>query len=104
MAGLSIDRQENVLRLAGSLRIDDIVPALPELKARCGGTLPGIVDLQGVADCDSAGVALLLELRRMGVAEVRHVPAGMAAIVRACQLEALLPFAGGVETNPNENP
>lgn len=49
-----------------------------------------VLDLADVTDCDSSAVALLLQMRRRGVAEFRHFPASMQAILTACQLESLL--------------
>jgi len=79
------------LRIEGQLRIDGIVAALRDLQARfAAGNPPSFVDLGGVSDNDSSAVALMLELRRMGLREIRNMPRGMQDIVRACQLEGLL--------------
>ncbi|TQV64900.1 MAG: STAS domain-containing protein [Halothiobacillaceae bacterium] len=109
MSALNISRHDKVLRLAGSLRIDDIVPALAGLKKQCAQALPEVIDLAGVTACDSAGVALMLELRRMGVKQITHLPADMVAIVEACQIHPLLPANRSVSdradasTYKNEN-
>ncbi|MEW6445378.1 MAG: STAS domain-containing protein [Pseudomonadota bacterium] len=78
------------LRFEGELRFDGIVTALRAARALAGDSVPAFADLGGVTDCDSSAVALMLELRRQGVREIRNMPAEMRAIVNACQLEGLL--------------
>lgn len=91
MSGLGVSRQNDTLLLSGTLRMGDIVPALAGLKAQCAKDVPQTIDLAGVTACDSAGVALMLELKRMGVATITNVPSDMDAIVHACQMEGLMP-------------
>lgn len=98
MNGLRITRAGNGLTLAGDLRLAGIVPALEALRRELARGPVQWLDLAGVEDCDSSAVALMLEMRRLGVAAIRHMPANMQAIVRACQLEALLPIESASET------
>jgi ABC-type transporter Mla MlaB component len=81
------------LRVEGELRIGVIVQALEALRRELAHGPVAELDLAGVTACDSSAVALMLEMRRLGVAAIRHAPSDMDAIVRACQLEELLSAA-----------
>lgn len=108
MTALTITREGETLRLTGTLRLEDAAEALDGLRRELARGPVATLDLAEVTRCDSSAVALLLEMQRQGVKQIFHVPADMAAIVRACQLEALLatdssssPAAG--RSNHNEH-
>ncbi|MEF3193115.1 MAG: STAS domain-containing protein [Halothiobacillaceae bacterium] len=102
-----VTRTGETLRLEGELRIGAIMQALELLRRELAHGSVAVLDLAGVTACDSSAVALMLEMRRLGVAQIKHIPSDMEAIVRACQLEALLaadpsPAEAGAAKN-NEN-
>ncbi|MGK0674030.1 MAG: STAS domain-containing protein [Halothiobacillaceae bacterium] len=107
MTELTITREGETLKLAGPLRLGGAARALELLRRELARGPVGTLDLAGVSSCDSSAVALMLEMRRQGVRKIRHVPADMDAIVRACQLEALLSAdpssAEAGVSNHNEN-
>lgn len=106
MTALTISREGETLRLAGSLRLEGAAEALNRLRRELARASVATLDLAGVTRCDSSAVALLLEMQRQGVKQIRHVPADMAAIVRACQLETLLatdPAPSPAAERPNHN-
>lgn len=107
MTELTITREGKTLRLAGPLRLGGVAQALELLRRELARGPVDTLDLAGVSSCDSSAVALMLEMRRQGVGGIRHVPADMDAIVRACQLEELLSAdpspaeAGALKNNEN---
>jgi ABC-type transporter Mla MlaB component len=103
---LTITREGETLKLSGPLRLDGVVQALEGLRRELAQGPVVTLDLAGVSTCDSSAVALMLEMRRQGVREIRHVPVDMQAIVRACQLETLLatdPSPSPAAGRPNHN-
>ncbi|MGC8730938.1 MAG: STAS domain-containing protein [Halothiobacillaceae bacterium] len=90
MNAFRVTRMGETLKVEGELRIGGIVQALELLRRELAHGPAAMLDLAGVTACDSSAVALMLEMRRQGVSRIRHVPADMEAIVRACQLETLL--------------
>ncbi|MEW6692970.1 MAG: STAS domain-containing protein [Pseudomonadota bacterium] len=107
MNAFRVTRMGETLRVEGELRIGGIVQALELLRRELAHGPAAMLDLAGVTACDSSAVALMLEMRRLGVAGIRHAPSDMDAIVRACQLEELLPAdpssasAGASKNNEN---
>lgn len=90
MSTFRVSREGEALRLEGELRLPGIVQSLEQLRGELGKGVVTTLDLAGVTACDSSAVALMLEMRRLGVSRILHVPEDMEAIVRACQLEELL--------------
>lgn len=90
MSVIRLSREGETLRLEGELRLQGITKTLDLLRSELARGAVTTIDLAGVTACDSSAVALMLEMRRLGVGRIRHAPEDMDAIVRACQLEELL--------------
>jgi len=108
LSKLRVIRQGQELKLEGELRMASMPQALALLRRELGLGSVIAIDLAGVTACDSSAVALMLEMKRQGVAAIRHLPSDMEAIVRACQLEELLqadlpPSATVADGVPNHN-
>ena len=96
MAGSSIDAADDgVLRVSGAL----VFANAAELLRRAGPLLtrsgPLTIDLAAVGDCDSAGLALLLEWidlgRQRGVAiRYRNIPDALLGIARLSNVVELI--------------
>ncbi|MDM7322805.1 MAG: STAS domain-containing protein [Gammaproteobacteria bacterium] len=106
MTEFTITREGETLRLAGPLYLGGVMQALEKLRRELAHGSVTTLDLAGVSACDSSAVALILEMRRQGVSVIRHIPADMEAIVRACQLETLFaidPSPSPAAGRPNHN-
>ncbi|PWK83534.1 STAS domain-containing protein [Fulvimonas soli] len=82
------------LGLEGELSFATAAAALREIGAAVRAERPRRLDLAGLARSDSAGLACLLAVqadaaRRGGRLEVVNMPAGMRALARLCEVEAL---------------
>lgn len=87
-----VEAGDGVLRIAGTLSRDSV----PALWKRALPLLAGItaIDLHGVTDLDSEGVALLAELAaRAGHPAIRGEPAGLSELRTAYRLTQQLDFS-----------
>ncbi|HET6431203.1 STAS domain-containing protein [Dyella sp.] len=83
------------LAVRGKLTFDNAHAALLALRERLRGAPVSELDLGGVERSDSAGLscvlAVLADSRLQGrPLRVRHMPAGMQALARVCEVESLL--------------
>ena len=86
-----VDTQSSTLVLEGDLTLATMSQGLLHINALIQNEVPKNIDLSRLNVCDSSTVALVLDLQRRGVLHVLHAPVAFAAIVRACQLDALFP-------------
>ena len=87
-----VEAGDGVLRIAGTLSRDSV----PALWKRALPLLAGItaIDLHGVTDLDSEGVALLAELAaRAGHPAIQGEPAGLSELRTAYRLTQQLDFS-----------
>lgn len=83
------------LGVRGVLSFDSAAEALAAISAALASEPFAQLDLAGVERADSAGLACVLavqaEARRLGrPLQVVHMPAGMRALARVCEVEALV--------------
>jgi phospholipid transport system transporter-binding protein len=88
--------EEGHYALTGDLGFDCAVSILAQGEAAFAGKAEVVVDLSGVTDADSAGLAVLIEwTRRCSIAErrisFRRIPSRLGAIARIGGLSQLLP-------------
>lgn len=86
------------LVLTGPLRLETAARALAEGSAALAGRASAELDLSGITDADSAGLAVLIEWMRLARAEGRTVsfhgaPERLRSLARIGGVEPLLPFA-----------
>lgn len=91
---LNIDAP-GTLGVSGALSFDTAAAALRALRAALAGTALQRLDLAGVRKIDSAGlsciITVLAEAARAGAPlQALHMPAGMLALARVCEVDALL--------------
>ena len=96
-AAAKLDEQ-GVIQLTGDLVFATVTPLLAELDRQLGQGDDRVIDLSGVADVDSAGLALLLELlerarNRDIILSFRALSQDMLNIARLSNVEKLLPVA-----------
>lgn len=89
---------DGTLALRGLLTFDTAHAALLALRERLRGGSVSQLDLAGVERSDSAGLscvlAVLADSRGNGhPLGVRHLPEGMRALARVCEVESLLTTA-----------
>jgi phospholipid transport system transporter-binding protein len=92
MPSEGVRREGDALSFSGALTRD----AMPALWPQALACLDGArhLDVSAVSEVDSAGLALLAELSdRLGTAEVRGEPAGLADLRGAYRLSASLGYA-----------
>ena len=83
------------LALGGVLDFDTASAAWQAMRAALDAGAPARLDLGGVQQSDSAGlscvIAMLAESARRGrVLQAVHIPAGMLALARVCEVDRLL--------------
>jgi phospholipid transport system transporter-binding protein len=83
------------LGVGGVLSFETAAQALQAIVAALGQAPVSRIDLAGVQRADSAGlacmIAVLAEARRMGrPLAVDNLPAGMRALARVCEVDALV--------------
>ena len=86
-----VENQDHTLVIEGEVTLATVNPVLAKIASLTQHEFPESVDLSRLGLCDSSAVALILELQRRGVTRVQHAPLAFAAIVHACQLDALFP-------------
>ena len=86
-----VDDSSSTLMLEGDFTLATMSQGLSQINALIQNEVPKHIDLSRLNLCDSSTVALVMDLRRRGVLHVLHAPLAFAAIVRACQLDALFP-------------
>jgi len=94
MADLSLN-QANVKQIDGALAFDTVPSLLPESLAWLAAHEQSIFDFQGTTRCDSAGLAMLIALKRAAIAEqrqctFRHLPTQLVAIADVVGVADLL--------------
>ena len=92
-------------KLSGRLDADSVVSVLKQSHQRFAESKAVEIDLAGVTESDSSGLALLLEwLRLARIAErsihFQHLPAQLGALARISEVEDLLAANGGVAAEP----
>ena len=83
------------LTLSGELDFSTVPDVLPQLSDAVNGYAHSILDMSGVTSANSAALALLVELRRIGGAaghkiEFRAVPDSVIKVAQVCEAESLL--------------
>jgi phospholipid transport system transporter-binding protein len=91
---------DGVLRVAGDVTFATAATLLEQGDALLKGDRTLVIDLEQAGNCDSAGVALLLEwMERARVKGVeiryRNIPAALLDIARLSNVDPLLPLADG---------
>ena len=86
---------DGTLALSGVLNFDTANAAWQAMRAALDEGIPARLDLGGVQQSDSAGlscvIAVLAESARRGhVLQAVHIPGGMLALARVCELDRLL--------------
>ncbi|NJO18115.1 MAG: STAS domain-containing protein [Thioploca sp.] len=92
MSQLSV-ADEHTWRLSGELSFTTVSSLLSELLQRAAQSPPQIVDFSEVTRADSAGLALLIEMRKqppIAAAIFRHIPKQMLILAEVCGVESLL--------------
>lgn len=99
-AQAAIDDQ-GVMQLSGDLVFANVTRLLAQVESLLGGVeqAPLVIDLSGVEDVDSSGLALLLEVleraRHHGVSlRIRSLPEALLGIARLSNVEKLLQAEG----------
>jgi len=103
MANLKIDKPSDAvpdagvaqLSLSGELDFATVPDVLPQLSEAVNGYTHSILDMSGVSAANSAALALLVELRRIGAAaghkiEFRAVPDSVVKVAQVCEAEEFL--------------
>ena len=84
-----------VLALSGPLTFASAAATLEAQRRQLAGGSVQVIDLAGVGECDSAGLACVLALlseaqqRRGGDVQLIHVPAGLRALAEVADLGKL---------------
>lgn len=84
---------EHTWRLAGELSFATVSNLLSELCQRAAQTPPQVVDFSEVTRADSAGLALLIEMRKQpatAAAIFRHLPQQLLILAAVCGVQTLL--------------
>jgi phospholipid transport system transporter-binding protein len=84
-----------LFRISGVLDFDSVPAIFSESLARFGTSGELVVDLSGVTRANSAGLALLLEWRRLArkpgrSLSIRNAPAALRNLAHVSELETLL--------------
>ena len=92
---------EQILTLANQLTFDSVNRHLANLHACLSGSVVSavVLDLQAVTACDSAGLALLIEMKRwckqqQKTFQMISVPPTVAVLAQFCGVEDLLQEKG----------
>ena len=83
------------LNLSGELDFATVPDVLPQLSDAVSGHAHSVLDMSGVTGANSAALALLVELRRIGGTtghkiEFRAVPDSVIKVAQVCEAEELL--------------
>jgi len=83
------------LTLSGELDFTTVPDVLPKLSNAVSANKHSILDMSGITVANSAALALLVELRRIGNAaghkvEFRAVPDSVLKVAQVCEAEELL--------------
>ena len=92
MSQLSVIDEHN-WRLAGELSFATVSDLLSELCQRATQASPQVIDFSEVTRTDSAGLALLIEIRKqstMATAIFQHIPKQMLILANVCGVQSLL--------------
>lgn len=92
MSQLSIV-DEHTWRLSGELSFATVGTLLSELLQHAAQIPPQVIDLSEVTRADSAGLALLIEMRKqpaIAPAIFRHIPKQMLTLAEVCGVQSLL--------------
>lgn len=84
---------EHTWRLTGELSFATVSNLLGELCQRAAQTPPQVIDLSEVTRADSAGLALLIEIRKqptMAAAVFRYIPKQMLILAAVWGVQPLL--------------
>lgn len=84
---------EQTWRLSGELSFATVSTLLSELLQHAAQTPPQVIDFSEVTRADSAGLALLIEMRKqpfIASAIFRHIPKQMLILATVCGVESLL--------------
>lgn len=86
------------LVVTGALTFDTAAQALEQAQPLLGDGRQARLDLSAVSHVDSAGMACVLNMmacayRHGGHLEIMHVPAGLEALARVCEVAPLLAAA-----------
>lgn len=89
------DGTPGVLGVGGVLSFDTAAAALQEIRAALAARAVDRLDLAGVRHSDSAGLACVLAVaadvaRRGQVMQITHMPAGMQALAKVCEVDQLM--------------
>ncbi|MEO7403678.1 MAG: STAS domain-containing protein [Burkholderiales bacterium] len=95
MASVRIDGDKLVFEGAVTMLT---APALLQAVERAGGAAPRRIDMRGVSDLDSAGVALILQIARSAESDgaalpIEGAPPALAKLVRLYGVDALFALA-----------
>lgn len=92
MSQLSVVDQQT-WRLSGELSFATVSTLLSELLQRAAQTPPQLIDFSEVTRADSAGLALLIEMRKQPLiapAIFHHIPKQMLILAEVCGVQSLL--------------
>ena len=84
---------EQTWQLMGELSFATVNNLLSELCQRAAPTPPQVIDFSGVTRADSAGLALLIEIRQqptMTTVVFRHIPKQLLILAAVCGVQSLL--------------
>lgn len=90
---------EHTWRLSGELSFATVSTLLSELQQRAAQIPPQVIDFSEVTRADSAGLALLIEMRKqplIAAAIFRHIPKQMLILAEVCGVQSLLTEAVAV--------
>lgn len=96
LATFQLDRAATgTLGVIGALTFETAAEALQAITVALAGSPITELDLAGVQRSDSAGLACILAVQAAAVRHgrtlrVRHLPEGMRALARVCDVEALV--------------
>lgn len=95
-----IEFREDRAEVSGPLSFESVPGLFRRLEQRAAGETPvKTIDLGGVSQADSAGLALLLEWQARAQADgrqiaVRNAPDGLLSLARLCEAMDLLDLTG----------
>ncbi|MCW8905995.1 MAG: STAS domain-containing protein [Sedimenticola sp.] len=91
--------QQGVMQISGDLVFANVTALLGQIERQLEGIERVLIDLSGVRDVDSSGLALLLEVmevarRRSITLRFRGLSEALLGIARLSNVESLLPLDG----------
>jgi len=95
-AAASLD-QQGVMQISGDLVFANVTALLGQIERQLGDSQQMLIDLSGVGDVDSSGLALLLEVmevarRRSISVRFRGLSEALLGIARLSNVDKLLPL------------